>query len=557
MIKRILTHPLFWVLMLAIPTVSTLFRPGYFPMHDDMQAMRLMQIDKCITDGQIPCRWVPDMGYGYGYPQFNYYGPLPYYFMEIIHLGGAGYLDSVKAGFVLSVVIAAAGMYLLGTTLWGRIGGLISSLLYVYAPYRAVDMYVRGAVGEFYALAILPFIFWAILVVFQKRKYGAFYFALSIASLLATHNVTTLIFTPVMALWFMFLWLTSKLSLKILWRDNVLQNLILGGFWGVGLAAFFFLPAYFEQSLVHVETLTQGYFNYLAHFVSVKQLLLSHFWGYGSSELGSNEELSFLVGLLHWTLPIAVLTMIVITKKFRALPTLLFFVIVGWSALFLTHQKSVVVWDSIPLLSYVQFPWRFLTIATFVFSVAGGACGIFLQKANHWKFLGVGLISVPLLLLHSHFFQPQSWYEITDQDKYSGNLWEKQLTISIFDYLPKSAEYPPSAKAPEKPYALEGEITISDFTKGTNWQAMTFTVVSESAIVVFPVYNFPKWELKENGTLIPISESGELGLVSATFANGQHKVNLELRDTPIRSLGNTLTLVSLIAISFYFRKKEL
>jgi len=124
-----------------------------------MQAMRLYEIDKCIRDGQIPCRWVPDMGYGYGYPQFNYYAPLPYYIMEVFHLVGFGFLDSVKAGMVLSILVSAWGMYSLAKFLWGRVGGFISSRLYIYAPYRATDFYVRGAVGELWAMAFLPFIF--------------------------------------------------------------------------------------------------------------------------------------------------------------------------------------------------------------------------------------------------------------------------------------------------------------------------------------------------------------------------------------------------------------
>src|SRR3990167_6120481 len=134
-IKRALLSPLTIVLILVIPTFMALLRPGYFPMHDDISAMRLLEVDKCIKDGQIPCRWVPDMGFGYGYPQFNFYSPLPYYLMEGFHLGGLGFLDSVKAFFVMSIIVSAIGMYLLGKELWGRMGGLISALLYTFAGY--------------------------------------------------------------------------------------------------------------------------------------------------------------------------------------------------------------------------------------------------------------------------------------------------------------------------------------------------------------------------------------------------------------------------------------
>src|SRR3989344_391723 len=122
------------LLLFIIPSFKALIRPGYFPMHDDMQAMRLLQMDRCIKDGQIPCRWVPDMGYGYGYPQFNYYPPLPYYIMEVLHLGGLSFLGSVKAGFILSIVFSAFAMFFLVKLLFGDWAGLVSAVFYAYAP---------------------------------------------------------------------------------------------------------------------------------------------------------------------------------------------------------------------------------------------------------------------------------------------------------------------------------------------------------------------------------------------------------------------------------------
>ena len=68
-------------------------------MHDDMQGMRVNEMVKCFKDFQIPCRWVPSIGYNYGYPQFNYYGPLSYYVMSFFNLLGVGVFDSVKIGF--------------------------------------------------------------------------------------------------------------------------------------------------------------------------------------------------------------------------------------------------------------------------------------------------------------------------------------------------------------------------------------------------------------------------------------------------------------------------
>ena len=79
-------------------------RPGFFSMYDDMQVIRLQQMDKCVKDGQIPCRWAPDLGYGYGYPLYQYYAPLPYYVMETFHLLGFSLINSVKIGFILTII---------------------------------------------------------------------------------------------------------------------------------------------------------------------------------------------------------------------------------------------------------------------------------------------------------------------------------------------------------------------------------------------------------------------------------------------------------------------
>jgi len=73
---KINKNKFFWILLVVvftIPVCRNLLRPGFFSMQDDLQAFRIQQLDKCLDDGQIPCRWVPDAGYGYGYPQFNYY----------------------------------------------------------------------------------------------------------------------------------------------------------------------------------------------------------------------------------------------------------------------------------------------------------------------------------------------------------------------------------------------------------------------------------------------------------------------------------------------------
>lgn len=534
------------VLSLSVFSFKSLLRPGYFPMHDDMQAMRVLQMDKCIKDGQIPCRWVPDMGYGYGYPQFIYYSPLPYYVMEIFHLAGMQIIDSVKAGIVLGFLLSGLAMYLLGRSLWGDLGGLVSAIFYLYAPYHASDIYTRGAMGEFWALVFLPLIFWAILeyIKTKKDRYRIF-LSLSIAGLLTTHNITSLIFAPMAILWAVFLlWYFQK---KNLWL-----KLGLAGFWGVGLAAFFVLPAVFEKKFAHVETMTMGYFNYLAHFVSVGQLFLSNHWGFGSSELGLYDDLSFSIGGWHWIFALLSLVSAIVywqRKKERSSLIVIFLFIIGLFSIFMTHQRSVFLWNNIKVLAYLQFPWRFLTLIIFFLSLTAGFILFVVKRSWQKTFLGAVMI-LGVIFLNWSYFRPRVWYQITDKDKFSGSLWEKQLTISIFDYLPIFATAPPSEKAPDQPVFLQGSGSISEFVKGSNWQKGKINVNSK-AILQLPLYYFPGMTAWVDNGKIAIDHQNYLGLITFEVPAGEHYFSVKLQRTPIRLIGDLFTFLSLFGLVWW------
>jgi len=72
------------IFVLGIFVSLPLFRSGYFSHQDDLHVIRIVEIRKCFTDFQIPCRWVPDMGWGNGMPVFNFYGVSVYYIGAIL-----------------------------------------------------------------------------------------------------------------------------------------------------------------------------------------------------------------------------------------------------------------------------------------------------------------------------------------------------------------------------------------------------------------------------------------------------------------------------------------
>jgi len=553
--EKIRKYQTFFILLLLVAVSFFSWRyllsPGYFPMHDDMQAMRVLQLHKCLIDGQIPCRWVPDMGYGYGYPQFNYYSPLPYYIMEGFHLLGFSILGSVKIGFILSFVLSALAMFLLGRSLWGNFGGFTSAVFYTYAPYRAMDVYNRGAVGEFWALVFFPLIFWAIYQFLKsdKRVY-LLWLALSFGGLLLSHNISSMIFLPFIAGW-------TLILLFVLKKWSLLPKLFFSGFWGIGLAAFFILPAILEQKFAHTETMLMGYFNYLAHFISWRQIFFSTHWGYSSSILGPGDDVSFSVGIFHWLF--ALLALIIIFKKRRGEKLLfliaLFLFFGAIATTFMTHLRSVFIWNNFSFLAYLQFPWRFLVLSTFLFSVLVGGILKFIPSKKNSLIISSILVFL-VILFNFGFFRPARWYDITDKEKFAGELWKKQLTISIFDYLPIFAQMPPGEKAPEEPIFIEGEGEVKNYKKGTDWQKGEIQVFRQSTVRL-PIFYFPGWEVSIDGQKSNFVYDNFLGLITFDLTEGEHEIFAKLKDTPVRKTGNTLSLLGLIAVPvFLFWNKK-
>lgn len=544
----------FWVifiLVLTIPTFYQLIRPGFFFMQDDLQAMRIYQMFACFQDFQIPCQWVPDMGYQYGYPQFLFYPPSVYYFGALIHLFGIQIIDAVKILFILGYIFSTLSMFIFLKAFFNaNLPAFFGAMLYTYVPYKALEVYVRGALNEFWSLVFFPLIFWAIyqLISKQKLKYIIF-LALSIAGLMLTHNLMTLIFAPLAIIWCL-----NLLILRKAWK--AIPKLFLGGLLGIGMAAFFTLPVIFEGKYVHLESMVGGYFDYRQHFVSFNRLFISNIFGYGSSGFGQDNNLTLSTGQIHWVIALIglVLAFLFLKKqKDIAIPVILLSV-VELGVLFMIHQKSSFIWEKLPFMVYLQFPWRFLTDSIFLLSILGSAAVFFIGQINRsYAKVFVILILIGIFTLYAQFFRPKEWYGISDKDKFSGYFWEKQLTISIFDYLPIYAKLPPNKKAPDKPEVLQGSVQFLSYKKGSNYQLGEVKAMTDS-VIRLPLLDFPGMKVTVDEKVVEHRNNdcrGEefcFGLITFDLPAGSHLIKAQMTNTPVRVIGNIISAISVILL---------
>ncbi|MBI3977727.1 MAG: hypothetical protein HY331_06035 [Chloroflexi bacterium] len=189
---------------LSVPAWRPLLAPGYLDTHDGLfHLFRLVELDAAIRAGDLYPRLAPNLALGYDYPVFNYYAPLSLYVAELFRLAGLGFTDAVKATLGLSVAAAGWTMYLFARDLLPRTGALLAALAYGYLPYLLVDVYVRGSLAEAVALALLPLLLRAVHRLAGQPDAGRVATAgLALAALILAHNVTALLFMPVLiAFW--------------------------------------------------------------------------------------------------------------------------------------------------------------------------------------------------------------------------------------------------------------------------------------------------------------------------------------------------------------------
>ncbi|MCD6225625.1 hypothetical protein J7J95_00885 [bacterium] len=535
------------VVLLLLPSVLALFKGGFFSIYDDMQVIRLHQMDKCFVDRQIPCRWVPDLGYGYGYPLFQYYAPLPYYFMEIFHRLGFSLIASVKIGFGSSLLFSGIFFFLFLRLFFSCFPSLLGAILYVYAPARAADLYVRGAMGELWGMSALPLFFYSFERFIRRsdlKNYILFSFATFL--LLVSHNLTVLMALPLLAFWISFrLWQVKRLKLVKATFFSLLG--------GLGLAAFFVVPLLLELDLVHHQTLVQGYFNYLSHFLNLYQIFFSLKWGYGPSIAGTDDKVFLGVGPVHSLLAFGGFLAAVfifwkarnkslsVSKKIRNILQLIFISFVLFLLYcFLAHQRSVFIWKTLAPLSYLQFPWRFIYISIFLSSFLGAFLLEVLEKRK--AFIGVVLLCL-VVLLYGRFFTPKDWIRISDKEKLSGENWQRQVTASIYDFLPKSAKRAPKHSAPNEVIGKDVETVLAE--KGSNWQRYEFVAKSKQEVSL-PIYYFSGWQVFLDGKRVETYPRGELGLISFWTEGGRHVVSAKFTRSLARKIGDLISLLTLL-----------
>jgi hypothetical protein len=532
--------PLIIVLAFAFITGFALLHKGLPPTHDgEYHVVRFYEFDKALRDGNIYPRWAPDLNYGYGVPLFNYNYPLPTFFSSLLHSFGVSFIDAFKLNLFTAVLLAGLFFYLWAKSFFHEKGALVGAIFYLFSPYLFVDLYIRGSVGEVWALAFFPAFLWSITQLIYKDK--RIFLPVSIvflALIIFSHNILALMFFPfAISYSLLLIFLSKKRKILII---NLLVLIILG----LGLSAIFWLPAVLETKY----TVGLQIYDYKNNFPAFYQLL---FPSWGSGFFGGNlaNQMSVQIGianLLVISISIVVFIKLFRKKDFRA-KLLGFFLASLFIVIFLMLKTSLPIWENIPFMNYFQFPWRFLSL-TILFS-SFLAAGIFSTVKQ--KLFFITMLFLPIIFtldyMHPAYYMDRtdSYYatrpNFIDGTNSIGNsfntLWFHAKPVRVNSKIDASS--------------IKGKIISQKI--GVNSYIFNLDLKSDSKIIINTAY-FPGWQAFVDGKASKISITST-GLIELFVPKNIHTVRISFGDTPIRQVSSIISLISLLGLITLFIRK--
>lgn len=296
-----------------------------------------------LLNGDLYPRWLSGMNHGEGSPVFFFYAPLPFYISSLgVFLFHASKLGvQLAAGEWLLLTLSGMAFYAWARHSIATLPAMLASILYMLMPYHfEIDVWRRQDLGE-----LANYIWMPLVLLFLERmrhsRHAIPGFALAYALMMYSHLPTALLFSLFIGTYGILAWRESG-SLQVLYR--IAQGAVLG----ILLASAYLFPALFTQKYISTDMLWNANLDFHRWFMPITHDARSPF----TDRLLEVLLLTTLVFALCWG-----------ANRFSkssgthhaANRPWLFFAAGAW---FLMLPLSRAVWEWMPFLWKVQFPWR-------------------------------------------------------------------------------------------------------------------------------------------------------------------------------------------------------
>jgi hypothetical protein len=512
-------------------------------------------------EGILFPRWAEWANWGFGEPRFVFYPPLSW--LAGAAIGSLMPWRMAPGAYIwLALIVAGMSMWRLSREWLGGPYANFAAVLYAINPYQLVIVYYRSAFGELLTAAVLPLLIWAAVRVIGGDRRRIPIFALTFAGVWLANAPAAVIATYSLAV---------VIVVGCLLRRSLRPLLSIAGasVAGMGLAAFYVVPATWEQKLVQI-----------AQIVSQDLVPSANFLFTDANEpdfVAFNRKVSWVaVGLIVATLTAALATLKKRRKSAGAWWTVAALAIISTGMML---PPSLWLWRELPKLWFIQFPWRWLDVVglAFAFFVALLIANL-PNRAAAWAAAAVilvGICAAGIAMVRdapwdssdlpnlAHQIQSGRGYEGTDEyapigcDRYQfpGNPDDSERPEDVSpEPAPRIAKLDPDS----------GEIVpaagVRLHTQSWTSDRREFTAESaEPATLAVRLVSYPAWTVQVNGHTAQFDSRAETQQILVPLPAGNNRVVIRFRRTPDRTLGGAISALSaaaLCAFAWVSRKRR-
>jgi len=505
---------------------------------------------KAILQGNFPVGWVDGFA-NYGLPLGTISQQLTTYltaFITIIfHNPAIGFNMVTFLGVLLSSIFFYFFLRIYFLPLYSFAG----VFLFNFAPYRILNIYIRGALPEFFATVFFPLLLISLYLFIKKKNiYGLFLFIISITLLTLTHPFMLVVAAFLLIPYFLFLLLSEKSNFKILGKKLVTYATLLtaAATLGILITSYYVLPLLFEIKYFYYGTwanhltpnnflgLTNFFFYNYPYFTRL-DIFDRGFW----INVGFIESVLTIIGVIYFLFRLA-------KGKLKEFSIFDLAVISGTILIFMMTSYSGFLYSHISFLSNIQFPWRML--AAFIF-VPPVLLTYFLSKLQRKSLivllvLIICLLSFPQLYGKNYTQYPESFYTFTAR-----NL---DAVVMNTIWTGRSEDYPIKS---QKWDIIEGKGKVLN-SKVSN-SIRIYQVLAETPIrMVDYTFYFPGWKVYVDGNPVTIEFQNPdyRGVITYLVPAGNHTVIVKYTDTKVRLLGKIATIFFSVCFVILFMMRN-
>lgn len=491
-----------------------------------------MEVVSHWQHGIIYPAWAGLAHYGYGEARFIFYPPISWTVGAIL---GATLPWRIVPGVYIWIALTLSGcsMFSLARTWLSRRDALFAACIYSANPYYLVIIYWRSAFAELLAGALLPLLLLFVLRPSDDRGRTVITLAIIVATAWLTNIPAAVMVTYSLAL-LLAIQAVERQSVRIAAKRAIAFPL------GAALAAFYLVPAIYEQKWINVAQALGPGLRPTDNFL---------FTGIADIE---HNRFNYLISLVALS-QVAVLAIAIVRSRKRRPSNLPWLYLGSWglvSALLLLPFTAAV-WTYFPELKFIQLPWRWLLCLNVPFAL------LVTISWRHWTariLVCVALLAVLVFVWHR--IQPPWWDNAADlaemlDDQQIGRGYE-----GTDEYVPAGAD--PYETSQTAPFVM-GENGNQVQVNIQRWDAESklFTAqANHPAKLSLRLFNYPAWRVKINGRITPTQTRDVTGQMVIPIEPGVSSVAVMFTRTWDRVIGILISLLTaLLGAIFALRQR--